>query len=371
MIREKWIPIFALSGLWVVGCLNDSNQMAGNGSEVENGLSGVVFSSDAARVSGAVVTLYPEDFNPLTDSEKKLERDITDEKGRYSFSSFPSKPYHVVARTAAGDLSALARHTHADTLILSKSGSVTLDARGIAGDVFIPGTGIRTFTGSSVLPSVPAGIFTILSRSSETLVSGIPVSSNHATRIPTQILVPSRDTYLESSEPDQNSGARQYLRLKSGGQGMVLLHFTLDSVSSLDSATLWLAVSEFQRDFIDYSYDASLYGFTAPWVEGTGYRKEDNDNGSTYLESQPGIPWPKGSAVGSLDSATRIDISFRGVRGVQIKHPFPVSSAILQGIQNGAYTGIAIVENSQRFLNVDFSSAEGYMPPALYLFNKE
>jgi hypothetical protein len=371
MMQHKWKFLFIFCCLLVAGCLNDGKQLAGNGSEVENGLSGIVYSSDAARVSGAVVTLYPSDFNPFTDSDVVLDRDTTDEKGRYSFATRPTRPYHIDARLKERNLSALVLHPKADTLILSESGSITLDVEGATTEFFIPGTSIRSAPGSSVLSAIPAGIFTVLSRSRDTLALDIPVSARHSTGVPSRIIKASRDTYLESSEPDQNVGARQYLRLKSGDQGILLVHFDLDSVATLDSATLWMAVSEFQRDFIDYSYDASLFGFTAPWVEGTGYDKADIDNGSTYRESEPGIPWPAGFPGASIDSASRIDVSFRGVRGEQIKHPFPVSGAILRGLKSGAYTAIAIVENSNRYNNADFSSAEGYMPPELYLYRKE
>jgi hypothetical protein len=54
-----------------------------------------------------------------------------------------------------------------------------------------------------------------------------------------------------------------------------------------------------------------------------------------------------------------------------MKHPFPVSGDILRGLKAGVYTGIAIVENSDRYNNADFSSSEGYRPPELHLFGKE
>lgn len=362
-------PILIPGLILLGGCLREGDQLAGNGSEVENGLSGVVYLPDASTVPGAVVTLYPAGYDPYSDSESVLLRDTTDGSGRYSFSSPPVKPYNIEARLASRKMSALASHPSADTLILSESGSITLKVPGgTATDVFIPGTGIRAAAGATVLPSIPAGIFTVLSRARDTLALGIPVSANHTTRFPSLIVPAESDTYLESIEPAENFGAKQYLRLKSGEQGFLLLQFNLEAVTSLDSATLWLAVSQFQRDFVAYSYDASLYGFTAPWVEGTAYDKPDPDNGSTFLESGPGIPWPAGSPGASLDTSTRIDVSFRGVRGEQIKHPFPVSGAILRGLKEGLYTAIAIVENSERYNNVDFSSSEGYLSPELYLY---
>lgn len=372
MTRHGISPLLGL--LLAAGCLPKGDRLAGNGSEVENGFgpSGVVYLPDASKVRGAVITLYPAGYNPFTDSEADLPRDTTDGEGRYSFRSPPAGPFNLEARLASGNLSALAANPTTGTLILSAPGTIALGFPASGGmEAYLPGTGIRGFPGATVLPSVPAGIYTVLSGTGDTLARGISVSSGHSTLLPSLRIRAGGDTYLESSEPDQNSGAKQFLRLKSGEQGILLLHFDLDSAAFLDSATLWLAVSEFQRDFVDYGYAASLYGFTAPWVEGTGYDKSDPDNGSTYLESAPGIPWPKGTPGASLDSASRIDAAFEGVRGEQVKHPFPVSGKILRGLKDGTYTAIAIVENSDRFNNADFSSSEGYSPPELYLYGND
>jgi hypothetical protein len=358
--------------LLVTGCLPKGEVVAGNGSEVENGISGVVYLPDASVVKGAVVTLYPRDYNPFTDNESDLLQDTTDEVGRYKFIAPPSDPYNIEARFAARTLSALTTNRFADTLILSQTGSITLEGKEeIFSEVYIPGTSIRTTSGSTELSSVPSGIFSVLNRTQDTLATAIPVSTNHNTLLPNQILFADLDTYLESTEPNQNSGAKQFLRLKSGDQGLLLLHFNLDTLTSSDSATLWLTVSEFQRDFVNYSYKASVYGFTSSWEEGTGYHKDDVDDGSTYLQSAPGIPWDAGFPGTSLDSSSRIDVSFHGVRGEQIKHPFPISGKILRGLRDGTYTAIALVENSMDYNNSDFSSREGYYPPELFLYEFE
>jgi hypothetical protein len=200
------------------------------------------------------------------------------------------------------------------------------------------------------------------------LAAGLPVGANHGTRLPARILAANRDVFLEATEPMQNTGARQYLRLKSGGQGIILLGFALDSSSQSDSATLWLTVSDFQLNFENYSYSASVYGFTSPWVEGTAYRLDDPDDGSSYAESRPGIPWKAGFPNSSLDAGSRSDVSFAGVKGGQRKHPFPIPTRILKGLETGEYTGIAIIENTAWFNNVDFSSTEGSHPPELHLY---
>jgi hypothetical protein len=85
----------------------------------------------------------------------------------------------------------------------------------------------------------------------------------------------------------------------------------------------------------------------------------------------PGIPWDAGFPGASLDSSSRIDVSFHGVRGEQIKHPFPISGKILRGLRDGTYTAIALVENSMDYNNSDFSSREGYYPPELFLYEFE
>jgi hypothetical protein len=121
-------------------------------------------------------------------------------------------------------------------------------------------------------------------------------------------------------------------------------------------------------DFINYSYKASVYGFTTTWEEGTGYFIGDTDDGSTYLKSKPGISWPAGFPNTSIDISSRLDVSFQGIRGQQSEHAFPISGEILQGLKNGTYTAIAIIETGAEYNNVDFSSSQGHQGPELHLF---
>jgi hypothetical protein len=339
---------------------------------VENAISGKVYRPDAAPVAGAIVTLVPAAYNPFTDTNVVLARDTTDSQGRFSFETPEPGAYNLEAVSPSLEMKALVSGLKPDTLILSKPGTISLEkSRLQSPEIFIPGSEMRCSVDSGLFlwQSIPTGTFDLLYNGAPgALVAGLPIAADHDTRLPAEILVADRDAFLESSEPAHNMGARKYLRLKSGDQGIILLDFDLDSASLPDTATLWMAVSEFQMDFENYGYSASVYGFTAPWVEGSAYSLQDPDDGSTYLESGPGIPWKAGFPGTSLDPDSRIDVSFQGIRGGQRKHAFPVSGRILQGLQSGAYTAIALIETSNRYNNVDFSSTEGGHPPELHLY---
>lgn len=359
--------------LMTLGCQSDGDRLAGNGSEVENGLSGRVYTPDSIPVGGAIVARVPKAYNPFQDTLVLLAKDTTDADGRFAFGAgtAPSDSYNLEVVSASLGMHALLSSLSPDSVILSAPGSLHLEkSRLAATDLYIPGSTLRASVDSEVFAwrSLPTGSFDVLYRGSQgILASDLPIGAHHTTRLPAQILATSRDTYVESSEPGVNTGARQYLRLKSGDQGILLVDFDLDSSSRADTGTLWMTVSDYQMNFEDYSYAASVYGFTAPWVEGTAYRVEDPDDGSTYLESEPGIPWKAGFPATSLDPGSRLDVSFTGVKGGQRKHPFPVSGRILDGLKSGAYTAIAILENTERYNNVDFSSSEGSQPPELHL----
>jgi hypothetical protein len=373
---SHWIGFVGLP-LWVfLGCSHLDEKVAGNGSEVENGIAGVVFQPNAAKVSGAVVTLIPTDYNPFTDTNLILLTDTTDASGRFAFNTAPSDSYNLEVASNTSDLMALVSSLHSDTLILSEAGSITLEKSKLqSAEVYIPGSKLKSSVDSEkfVWKSLPSGVFDLYYRKSQaTLANKLPVVGNHNTSLPAQIFWADSDTYLESAEPTTNWGGKLFLRLKSQNQGIILLHFDLRSASAskLDTATLWLTISEFLPDFVNYSYQASVYGFTSPWVEGQGMYPKDTVSGSTFAESKPGTAWPIGFPTSALDFSSRLDVSFQGIRGVQQKHPVPISGKILQGLQNGTYTAIVLIENTQQYNNVDFSSSEGSHPPELHVFTK-
>jgi hypothetical protein len=372
MKSQNRIWIAALSVVMGLGCKPAGEKVAGNGSEVENGISGRVYLPDASPAKGAIVALIPVAYNPFRDTNLVLAKDTTDGNGRFAFRGTPSDSYNLEAVSADREMNALISGVDPDSVILSEPGAINLEKSKLSSaDIYIPGSDFHASVDSDAFSwnSVPTGVFDLKYKESPTaFATGIPVGANHESNLPAEIIPANRDAYLESTEPMQNTGGRQYLRLKSGDQGIILLGFDLDSASSLDTATLWMTVSDFQFNFEDYSYSASVYGFTSPWVEGTAYHIEDPDDGSTYAESQPGLPWKAGFPNTSLDTASRLDVSFAGVKGGQQKHPFPISARILNGMKSGAYTGIAIIENSSRYNNVDFSSSEGSHPPELHLY---
>lgn len=375
-MKTKSLVWFAALAIYVgvgSGCKTPGERLSGNGSEVENGISGVVYHPDASPAQGAIVTLVPAAYNPFEDAHALLARDTADADGRFAFRAAPSDSYNLEAVSANLEMNALISGADPDSLILSRPGTIHLEkSRLLSPDIFIPGSRFHATVDSDgfLWKSVPTGVFDLVYRESRiALAAGLPVGANHGTRLPARIIAANRDLFLEATEPMQNTGARQYLRLKSGGQGIILLGFDLGASSLSDTATLWMTVSDFQLNFENYSYSASVYGFTSPWVEGTAYRLEDPDDGSSYSESRPGIPWKAGFPNTSLDAGSRSDVSFAGVKGGQRKHPFPIPFRILNGLKTGEFTGIAIVENTSWFNNVDFSSSEGSHPPELHLYD--
>ncbi len=369
---RRWFAVlFVIVWLGGLGCKPTGERLTGNGSEVENGISGIVYRPDASPVQGAIVTLIPAAYNPFKDTNVVLAKDTTDADGRFAFGAAPSDSYNLEAVSTRLKMNALISGLKPDSLILSEPGAIHLEKSKLQStDIYIPGSDFRASVDSEEYSweSVPTGVFDLVYQASQgALATGLPIGSNHDTRLPAEIIFANRDAFLESTEPMQNTGGRRYLRLKSGDQGIMLLDFDLSDSSRLDSATLWMAVSEFQLNFEKYGYAASVYGFTAPWVEGTAYGIEDPDDGSSYSQSAPGIPWKTGFPETSLDPDSRLDVAFQGVKGGQQKHPFPVSARILNGLKSGTYTAIAIVENTTQFNNVDFSSTEGSHPPELHL----
>lgn len=148
-------------------------QVAGGGTiETTNGIVGVICNSDTKPAANTIVKLFPDDFNPFSDSASMNEHvDTTDNYGRYDFSRLTSGRYVVIARDKHTSTNCITRDivVHEDSLttvsasILDKPGLITATLPKSAGTdsyLYIPGTDIISKVnsdGSVSLTDVPSG----------------------------------------------------------------------------------------------------------------------------------------------------------------------------------------------------------------------
>lgn len=94
MMINKLLPIL-IAGLLILSCASsmDSANEGGNSSEVVIGL---VVDSVGAPVAHAVVSLYPHDYNPVTDGGAGKLTDTSDENGNYRFELVSPETYSIV-----------------------------------------------------------------------------------------------------------------------------------------------------------------------------------------------------------------------------------------------------------------------------------
>jgi len=111
----KTLFIFLSFFLMLLGC--GENRVTGI--ETTNGFAGVI-QDDKMPIEGAIVSLYPSDLNPITES-KSILRDTTNAQGEYSFLDLESGSYNIgVSDTSRGVvlLSNLSISQDQDTLSL-------------------------------------------------------------------------------------------------------------------------------------------------------------------------------------------------------------------------------------------------------------
>jgi hypothetical protein len=175
------------------------------------------------------------------------------------------------------------------------------------------------------------------------------------------VLAPVQDTYLEAGvDAHQIWGGNQYIRIKSGGQGIPLLKFDMSGVAfSVDSAVLRMTVTAGTADDADYSYAVEIGGFTTDWEE----------TQASYNQPLSGASWPGGDPMGGLDGTTRTTATFSGTKGTQQVHEFRVSRAAARGLADESYTSLVIHETGSSYNNVHFSSREGASPPSLTVYS--
>jgi hypothetical protein len=173
--RAPWMAIpflLALTACW--------DRLAGNGSEVENAVAGTVRTPDGKGAAGVTVSLIPEGYDPLSDSNRAAPaRGTTDASGRYGFSA-DTGTYNVFARQSGTGRAFLIPHVRitgsghwdlgADTLKPPGHIHVTLPAGSWQGaHVYLPGTPVAETIDAAadssrnlVLDSVPEGSFAVV-----------------------------------------------------------------------------------------------------------------------------------------------------------------------------------------------------------------
>jgi hypothetical protein len=164
--------------LLMLGCTRNQ-ELTGATTETTNGISGSVRNSDDSPAPNTIVQLFPENYDPVSDSAvDKSFIDTTDDKGKFSFNRVVAGNYSVLARSR--DLSTSFRvsdipvvddtFTKIPPATLDKSGSIAVlfltdDSFKINSYVYLPGTNLFSTIrsdGSAFLGNVPAGIFSKL-----------------------------------------------------------------------------------------------------------------------------------------------------------------------------------------------------------------
>jgi hypothetical protein len=161
--------------------LRCSQLSGGAGGETTNGLvTGALRNEDGSYGSGAVVRLFPDQYDPVKDTVR-IRTQTTDALGNYTFSRVEPGNYCMyAAHGLAGKRTMIARiHVEDDTCIaplrtLQATGTIKVSLPSVSdyatGYLYIPGTGHYVFlTGRTdfvLLDSVPAGVVPNVSYSS-------------------------------------------------------------------------------------------------------------------------------------------------------------------------------------------------------------
>ena len=145
---------------------------SGTGSET---VIGKVVHEDGTPAYKTVITLYPHDFNPVTDTDLFTGTDTTDSEGNYTI-TLPSSDIEMYTlqaiNTSQGTgtvisgiiLSTQSDSTFVDLALLYKTGSIKAIISDSSftenGYIFIPGTNYLSYVenGFAIIDSVPAGI---------------------------------------------------------------------------------------------------------------------------------------------------------------------------------------------------------------------
>lgn len=220
--RKNTSIVVILLSLISLGCNSNNNFVNGSSSET---VIGKIINNDGSSACSTVVTLYPDDFDPVKDvAHHKPFSDTTDENGFY-FIRIPkdSLSYSILAAKINTGTRALVKNIHAieDTTIvpdamLKNPGTITVSLpAGINknnGYMYVPGTGLHAFfvpgSNTVTLDSVPAGLIAevCFSFKDDSLLSMSRYS----------VIVESDDT-TDINHPQWNYEKRLYLNTTTDG----------------------------------------------------------------------------------------------------------------------------------------------------------
>lgn len=173
MRRMITLRNFALTFGVLMICRCGLSSLAGGTSTSENGrVAGIVVSTSGVPARGALVSLFPADYDPQKNSAA-IPADTTDSSGRYAFSAISPGSYDAYSVNPSDRTSGLVKfiHVEEDTVIasvdtLQKPGAITvtlpsgLDTN--AGYFYVPGTPFHAWIspnkGSITLDSVSANV---------------------------------------------------------------------------------------------------------------------------------------------------------------------------------------------------------------------
>ncbi|MEM7070014.1 MAG: DUF4347 domain-containing protein, partial [Pseudomonadota bacterium] len=172
------------------------------------------------------------------------------------------------------------------------------------------------------------------------------------------ILAPTKDTFVDQDDPNDNYGTNTTITLDSDGVGLghghPILQFDLSSIpagSTVTNATLTLTSSD--NDGVN---EISVYRLLESWDEGAGGSDEANWN-----DRVSGTSWT--TAGGHVAAGAVATLNSGGASGA---HAWNITS-LVQDWVDGTFNnlGLMLASSEASSNEVDYSSREGASPPQL------
>ncbi|MCP4709583.1 MAG: DUF2341 domain-containing protein, partial [Planctomycetes bacterium] len=151
-IKYLW---WAILSAWLI-CCSHNDTLTGGSTEVGNTIAGTI-KDTSGPAEGVLVTLYPGDFNPVSEEVPDSLCDTTDGGGEFLFKVAKAGIYNIQAFRPEDNTAALIRGVEipdadTDTAVtapnakLNAVGAVTIHLKELAveedGQIYVPGTGI-------------------------------------------------------------------------------------------------------------------------------------------------------------------------------------------------------------------------------------
>ena len=223
---NKQIPVLILVSILLTVVRCNTRQATGTGGTGSETVIGMVALKDGSPASSSIVTLFPEEYDPIADTPLLPSMsDTTDSNGMYSI-RLPDSTlnYSIMATDQATGNSAFVTGiivteeiTHVPDAVLSEPGAVSVvvpDSLS-GGYVYIPGTDIAVYVNTNnlaLLEQVPAAIFPSINYVSD-------AAPGTSSILITNIAVPSGDT-LVLPYPQWRNFTKIYLNTSVTGAGI-------------------------------------------------------------------------------------------------------------------------------------------------------